>query len=58
MLLKLTCKDKPQPFFTFEKKLGRVPLGGATYYILRLYALWFQTRRFFPVSLYKSMQNM
>ena len=36
MLLKLTCKDKPQPFFTFEKKLGRVPLGGATYYILRL----------------------
>ena len=48
MLLKLTFKDKPQPFFTFEKKLGRVPLGGATYYILRLYALWFQTR-FFPV---------
>ena len=32
MLLELTCKDKPQPFFTFEKKkLGRVPLGGATY---------------------------
>ena len=27
-------------------KLGRGPLGGTTFQILRFYALWFQTRRF------------
>ena len=30
-------------------KLDRGPLGDATYQISRLYALWFQTRRFFHV---------
>ena len=28
-------------------KLGRGPLGDATYQILKLWALWFQTRRYF-----------
>ena len=28
-------------------KLGRGPLGDATYQIPMLYTLWFQTRRFF-----------
>ena len=37
-------------------KLSRGLLGHATYQISRLYALWFQTRRFFHVfSLYKLM---
>ena len=31
------------------KTLGRGPLDDATYQISRLYALWFQTRRFFHV---------
>ena len=37
-------------------KLGRGPQGDATCQILRLLALWFQTRRFFHVSisLYKT----
>ena len=30
-------------------RLGRSPLDDATYQILRLKALWFQTRRFFHV---------
>ena len=30
-VVKFTCKDKPQLFFTFEKKLGRVPNSGASY---------------------------
>ena len=30
-------------------KLGRGSLGDASYQISRLYALWFQTRRFFMV---------
>ena len=30
-------------------KLGRGPLGDATYQISRILALWFQTRRFFHV---------
>ena len=33
--------------------LGRGPLGNATYQISRLWALRFQTRRIFHVSLYK-----
>ena len=32
-------------------KLGRGPLDDATYQILRLYALWFKTRRFPYISL-------
>ena len=32
-------------------KLGRGPLGDATYQISRLKALWFQTKRFFHVLL-------
>ena len=37
-------------------KLGRGLLGDATYQISRLYALWFQTRRFFHVfSLHKPL---
>ena len=38
-------------------KLGRGPLGDATYQTSRLYALWFQTRRFhcvFPICLCKT----
>ena len=30
-------------------KLGGGPLGDVTYQISRLYAMWFQTRRFFHV---------
>ena len=30
-------------------KVGRGPLGDATYQISRLLALWFQTRRFFHI---------
>ena len=36
-------------------KLGRGSLGDATYQITRLYALWFQTRRFFHVFPYISL---
>ena len=32
-------------------KIGRGPLGDATYRISRLYALWFQTRRFLKFHL-------
>ena len=36
-------------------KLGRGLLGDATYQISRLYALWFQTRRFFQYFPYISL---
>ena len=36
-------------------KLGRGPLGDATYQISRFYALWCQSRRFFHVSPYISL---
>ena len=36
----------------FLNKLGRGPLGDATYQISRLYGLWFQTTRFFHVFRY------
>ena len=35
-------------------KLGRGPLGDATYQILRLQAFWFQTRRFLKLPSQKS----
>ena len=39
-------------------KLGRGPLDGATYQISRLYALWFQTRRFLKFSSWKSIFSL
>ena len=40
-------------------KLGRSPLGHAAYQISRLYALWFQTRRFSSCFAYDMlMSNM
>ena len=47
----------PQGYYL--NRLGRSPLGDATYQISRLWALWFQTRRFFHVltfiGLWKNM---
>ena len=39
----------------YLNKLGRGPLGDATYQISRLEALWFQTRRFFMFSQHRPM---
>ena len=39
-------------------KPGRSQLGDATYLIVRLYALWLLTRRFFHMTLYKPLSNM
>ena len=41
-----------KPFWSqghYLNKLGSGPQGDATYQISRLYALWFQTTRFFDV---------
>ena len=51
--LRKTCDPRGVAIFGHRgiifNKLVRGPLGDATHQISRLYALWFQTRRFFHV---------
>ena len=57
IMLYQTCDPGVGPFLTsgaYLIKLGRGPLGDAKYKISRLSALWFQTRRFFHISLCKT----